>query len=210
MKYLARRRHGRLVSLIMSALMTVAVGSIASAANWQSAGFDRENTRFNRSETTLGPGNVRQLELKWHLSTEGDVSATPAVEGDSVYVPDFSGALYAVNRHTGVVQWKGSIAAMTGVWGDFARATPAIAGDLLILGDQAGRGLIPSPDGWLLGINKYTGALVWKTKVQGGFPIITQAAVVKGDTAYIGIASNEELLARFGVPLTFRGSVLAL
>ena len=30
------------------------------------------------------------------------------------------------------------------------------------------------------------------------------------NTVYIGAASNEELLARFGVPLTFRGFFMAL
>jgi polyvinyl alcohol dehydrogenase (cytochrome) len=195
------------------AAVTALSFSIASAApggqeNWLQGGYDAQNTRHNKTESVIGVANVRQLVPKWRLATEGDVSATPAVEGATVYVPDFAGNLYAVNRGTGAVRWKVNIGTLTGVPGNHARATPAISGDLLILGDQAGK--VFSPDGWMLAIHKKTGAMVWKTRIAGGYPIVTQAAVVRGDVAYVGVASYEEALVRFGFPLTFRGSVLAL
>ena len=172
------------------------------------SGYDTSNTRYNAAEKSIGVGNVGRLGVKWKLSTAGDVSATPAVEDGWVYVPDFAGNLYSVNARTGAVRWTADIAALTGIPGDHARATPAIAGNTLIIGDQAGKAF--SPDGWLLGIDKRSGALQWKTKVAGGFPIITQSATVKDGVAYVGVASYEEALVRFGFPLTFRGFVLAL
>jgi len=57
-------------------------------------------------------------------------------------------------------------------------------GDILIIGDQAGK--VFSPDGWLLGHRQRTGALAWKTRLEGGFPIITASAVVAGGVAYVG------------------------
>lgn len=191
--------------------LVVASGAAAheDRATWPSAGYDAQNTRYNKAEKTLDVHNVGRLVPKWRLPTEGDVSATPAVDATTVYVPDFAGNLFAVDRESGEVRWQANIGDLTGIPGDHARATPAISGNLLIFGDQAGK--VFSPDGWLLAINKVTGTLVWKTKVPGGgFPIVTQAAVVHGSVAYVGVASFEEALVRFGFPLTFRGSVLAL
>jgi polyvinyl alcohol dehydrogenase (cytochrome) len=170
-------------------------------------GHNIQNTRYSKAESDIGPGNVGGLVAKWKLATAGDVSATPAVDDSTVYVPDFAGFLYAVDRNTGAVRWKVNIGDFTGIPGDHARATPAISGDLLILGDQAGK--VFGKDGWLLGIDKHSGALRWKTKIAGGYPIITQSAVVFGSVGYVGVASYEEALVRFGLPLTFRGSVLA-
>jgi polyvinyl alcohol dehydrogenase (cytochrome) len=196
------------VYAITTLSVSVASGAPGGATNWTSSGYDTQNTRFSKAEKVIGVGNAAQLVQKWKLPTEGDVSATPAVDGATVYVPDFAGNLYAVERQTGVVKWKVNIGDLTGIPGNHARATPAVAGDILILGDQAGK--VFSPDGWLLGIDKRTGVLAWKTRIEGGFPIITASAVVAGDVAYVGVASYEEALVRFGFPLTFRGSVLAV
>ncbi len=162
--------------LIRSTLLGVGVlmVSMASSAHddgetWASAGYDAQNTRYNPDERTLGVRNVGRLVPKWRLPTQGDVSATPAVDATTVYVPDFAGNLYAVDRDSGEVRWQVNIGDLTGIPGNHARATPAISGKLLIFGDQAGKAY--SPDGWLLAVNKVTGALVWKTKVPGGgFP----------------------------------------
>jgi len=202
--------------LVRSALLGIGALIVASATaahedrdTWTSAGYDAQNTRYNQGERTLSVGNVGHLVARWRLPTEGDVSATPAVDATTVYAPDFAGNLFAVDRESGKVRWTLNVGDLTGIPGDHARATPAIDGNLLIFGDQAGKVLWP--DGWVLAVNKVTGKLVWKTKVPGGgFPIITQAAVVHGGVAYVGVASYEEALVRFGFPLTFRGSVLAL
>ena len=74
--------------------------------------------------------------MKWAFTTGGDVSATPAVDGSNVYVPDWAGNLYAVDRSTGAQVWSASIAAATGVPGDKARATPVLSGDKVIVGTQ--------------------------------------------------------------------------
>ena len=73
--------------------------------------------------------------MKWELTTGGDVSATPAVDGDAVYVPDWAGNLYAVDRATGRA-WQTSIA-RHGVPFDKARATPAVTEDKVISAPRA-------------------------------------------------------------------------
>lgn len=197
--------------VVAGALLAAPAAFAATSSDWTSWGYDTSNTRHNASEKSIGVGNVGRLAVKWKLPTAGNVSATPAVENGVVYAPDFAGNLYAVNAATGAVKWQASIPAMTGIPGDFARATPAIWGNVLVFGDQAGRATpIPGFDGYVLGVDKRTGTLLWKTKVEGGFPIMTQSPTVVDGVAYLGAASYEEALVRFGFPLSFRGFMMAL
>ena len=93
-------------------------------SQWTSAGQNIENTRYQSAEKKIGVGNVAQLGVKWAFATEGDASATPAVDSSKVYVPDWKGNLYAVDRSTGLQVWTTKISAATGLPGDKARATP--------------------------------------------------------------------------------------
>ena len=86
------------------ALSGVAAGSPGDG--WNSAGGNLQNTRFQANEKTLSVSNVDELEVKWEFTTGGDVSATPAVDGDTVYFPDRAGNLYAVDKWTGQQRWK--------------------------------------------------------------------------------------------------------
>ena len=153
------------------------------------------------------------LQKKWELATAGDVSATPAVDANTVYVPDWAGNLYAVDRQTGAVKWTASIPAASGVFLDKARVTPAVTDDKVIVGTQGGILFGGGPGARILAFNKFTGALVWSTQVESHFAaIITQAATVFDGKVYVGVASQEEALAAFvpGYTLSFRGSMLAL
>jgi polyvinyl alcohol dehydrogenase (cytochrome) len=90
----------------------------------------------------------------------------------------------------------------------------------LILGDQAGNlatwteadGLT-GPGARVIAINRSTGALKWSTQVEV-FPaaLITGSPVVYNGVVYVGVASNEEVIAATkGYPCCgFRGSVVAL
>ena len=180
-------------------------------ANWRSAGHDLLNTRNQPNERHIGPGNASTLTVKWVFRTEGDVWATPAVSETALYFPDAAGNLFSVDRKTGQALWQHKIAEYTGVTNDNARATPAISGNALILGDLAGRQNVgPS----VMAVNRNTGALLWVTKVEDNpTAMITQSAVVYQDTVYVGVSSIEETYAATTPGYTccsFRGSVLAL
>ena len=184
-------------------------------SNWTSAGHDIQNTRHQDSETEISTSTVGGLKVKWEFTTDGDVSATPAVDGSKVYFPDWAGYLSAVDRETGKLVWKSSIATASGVAFDKARATPVIVGDKVIVGTQ-GSILVPGggPGGKLLAFNKNTGALVWSTQLDSHpAAIITQSATAYGSRVYVGVASQEEALAGFvpGYPCcSFRGSMLSV
>jgi polyvinyl alcohol dehydrogenase (cytochrome) len=193
------------------AAVTLAVPAGAAGGDqWTSAGGDRANTRFQAAEHEISAANVGDLDVDWALTTGGDVSATPAVDQERVYAPDWAGNLYAVDRDTGAVVWSRTIPSYTGIPGDKARATPAISGDTLVVGNQGPFG----GGGKVLGIDADTGDLLWATQVESHpAAIITQSATIHADVAYVGTSSQEEALAAVvpGYPCcSFRGSMAAL
>jgi polyvinyl alcohol dehydrogenase (cytochrome) len=210
----SRWRRARMV-VAAAAVGSLLIGGAAAMAapggnGWSSAGGNRENTRYAASESKISPSTAPNLSTKWELTTGGDVSATPAVDGQRVYVPDWAGNLYAVNRSTGVVVWQRTITSYTGIPGDKARATPAVTDTAIVIGTQGPFG----GGGKVLAINKDTGDLLWSTQADSNpGAIITQSATVFDGVVYVGVASQEEAYAAFveGYPCcTFRGSMLAL
>jgi polyvinyl alcohol dehydrogenase (cytochrome) len=176
---------------------------------WLSAGQSTSNTRFQSEEGRISPRTVARLGPKWIFTTAGEVSATPAVDGKRVYVPDWKGNLYAVDRKTGTQIWSTRIADATGVPNDFARATPAVSGNRIVIGTQG----LYGGGGNLLAYDATTGALVWRTKLDTSpFAIITQSATISDGVVYIGVASNEEGVAvQPSYPCcSFRGSMTAV
>jgi polyvinyl alcohol dehydrogenase (cytochrome) len=117
--------------------------------------------------------------------------------------------------------WKLPVASYTGVPSDFARARPAVVGDLLILGNQAGKFLgagfeRSDPSGAkVFAVDKHTGELRWTSQVDDtAMSYVTHSAIAANGLVIVGVASNEELVAGF-IPKEywnwqFRGSVVAL
>ena len=202
------------MAVVSVVLFAGTAGIAASGGNqWTSAGGDIQNTRSQPSESKLKVSNVAALTQKWAFTTGGDVSATPAVDGNTVYVPDWAGNLYAINKNTGQQIWKVSIAAASGIPFDKARTTPTVTEDKVIIGTQGSILAGGGPGGKVLAFNKANGALVWSTQTDPHFAaIITQSATVYNGRVYVGVASQEEALAAFvpGYVLSFRGSMLAL
>jgi polyvinyl alcohol dehydrogenase (cytochrome) len=195
--------------------------SSTSATDWPSAGGDLDNSRYQHAETLIGPKTVGALRLRWQISTSGDVTANPAIDGDFLYFPDSAGFLYKVRRADGAIAWKRPVSEYTGIAGDFARATPAVVGNALILGNQSGKFLgaalgqaEPQP-ARVFAVDKRSGEPLWSTQVDNtAMSFITHSAIVASGLAIVGVASNEELVAGF-VPKAywnwqFRGSVVAL
>jgi polyvinyl alcohol dehydrogenase (cytochrome) len=202
-------------------------GEFFCAGQWRSAGQNIANTHSQPDEEKLNAANVGGLKPRWTFATNAslttsktsDVSATPTVAGDTVYFPDWGGWLYAVNARTGATIWSRKISEYTGVAGTFSRTSPAIVGDLLILGDKPPSGVTGWGQGSARGahvfaVNARTGDLVWITQVDNTFVSQITASVVTFDgVAYVGVSSVEEVTAAF-VPgyvcCIFRGSVVAL
>ena len=232
----ARPRATRAVIWSVALLATATALAVQLTGQWTMGGQGPSNTRSQSAETAIGPANVSGLVEKWTLNTAGDVSATPAIKDGVAYVPDWSGEIYAVDTRTGSLIWQVNSAGITGVPallpgsypgaplqpGGVVRVTPAVAGNLLIMGDQGGRA---GQGAKLFALDRKTGAVRWVTQLQGGslggspgdqFAIVTQSAVVDDNdpsVVYVGTASWEEAMAAFilGYPCcSFRGAVFAV
>src|ERR1700751_1522097 len=140
--------------LIVSTLPLSAQTSFDQFDAWAFWGGNISNTHSNPFERTLTTKNVSQLAPKWTFATGGDVSATPTVDSGSVYVPDWAGNLFKIDRRTGEKIWSHKISEYTGISGSLSRNSPAIVGNLLI-GDQA--------SATMMAVDKRSGLLVWKT-----------------------------------------------
>jgi hypothetical protein len=77
-------------SMVLMMSQTVQADSDGRNALWRSTGQNLNNTRFQSAEHEIGVDNVWSLAVKWQFTTTGgDVSATPAVDEDNVYFPDW-------------------------------------------------------------------------------------------------------------------------
>nr|WP_315239580.1 PQQ-binding-like beta-propeller repeat protein [uncultured Albidiferax sp.] len=197
----------------LASLLYAAVPAHADAndSGWPSAGQNLGNTRYQNQSGGISVQSVGTLAPKWVFTTGGDVSATPAVDAQHVYFPDWAGNLYAVDRYTGKQVWRVQIPSVSGSAMDKARATPVISGNKLIVGTQGGMLAGGGPGGKMLAFNKNTGALLWKTVLDNHYAaIVTQSATVHDGRVHVGVASMEEALAGFYGCCSFRGSQLAL
>ncbi len=175
------------------------------AEAWTSWGGDARNTHNASQEHWLTPQNVGTLKPKWIYTTRGDVSATPTVEGDAVYVVDWGGYVYRINATNGKTVWIRKVSDYTGNSASFSRTSPAIGPDRIVIGDQGGAVEIA--------INKANGNLLWKTIVDPlPAAFITNSPVIVGGHVYIGVSSDEEGIAanNKNYVLKFRGSIQSL
>ncbi len=189
-----------------------------SDAQWAMGGQDLHNWR-NQEKTAINRKNAARLKTKWVFTTGGDVGATPAVVDGTVYFPDFAGNYYAVDAKTGTARWSRKVSDWTGIAGDFARNYPAVDGDMLILGDQAGNNAVwngsqlTGSGARVIAVNRHTGHAIWVTQVDA-FPatMVTSSPVVFKGVVYVGVASAEEnLAANPAYPCCVsRGSLVAL
>ena len=192
--------------LVVSALLPLSAQiSGDQFDSWRFWGGNISNTHSNPFEHTLTTKNVSQLAPKWTFATGGDVSATPTVDSTSVYVPDWAGNLFKIDRRTGEAVWSHKVSEYTGISGSLSRNSPAIVGNLLIFGDQA--------SATVMAVDKRSGKLVWKTLLDshpGAF--ITSSPVEFGGKIYVGVSSNQEGLAGSDPKfvLSFIGSVASL
>src|SRR6201993_4004233 len=136
-----KNRYGSLpMAPLIGVLLLVAVVSAQSQSNlsrsgqWRVAGQNLNNTWSQPAEHSISPANVKELKPKWVFTTGGDVSATPTVDGDAVYFPDWAGNLFAVQKDSGRLIWSHKISEYDGVQGAISRVSPAVDANPVIIG----------------------------------------------------------------------------
>ncbi|HZS61191.1 MAG TPA: PQQ-binding-like beta-propeller repeat protein, partial [Gemmatimonadaceae bacterium] len=96
-------------------------------------------------------GIARLAGVKWRFHTGGRVIASPAIEGQTVYVGSTDGKLYAVDLGHGNLRWKFSSGARI-------TSSPAIADGVVY---------VVSYDGNLYAVDATTGQQRWKFATEG-------------------------------------------
>jgi polyvinyl alcohol dehydrogenase (cytochrome) len=213
-KHVLRRATGLAA---LAALLSVTGGMAATASSgWSMGGHDLSNTRSNQDQKAVTADNAGKLATKWTFTTHGDVSATPAVVGGSVYFPDWGGYINKVNASTGALIWQRKLSnyGYNATADLVSRTAPSVVGNVVYIGDQGGGSNIAPQAGRVLAIDATTGDLLWSSIINPHFfTIITQAPVVRNGVVFVGAASAEENAAAFipgYVCCTFRGSFSAL
>jgi len=182
------------------------------SGQWRIAGQNLSNSWSQPAEHSISPANVNGLTPKWVFTTGGDVSATPTVDGDAVYFPDWGGNLFAVAKDSGHLIWSHKISDYDGVDGAISRVSPAVDGKQVIIGDIQSSKLVHNGAN-VISVDRETGTLRWITQVDAHpAAIITGSPVVFNGVIYIGVSSSEETLALDPTYpcCSFRGSIVAL
>ena len=167
--------------LSIAAVLLIALLSVTGkvlAQSWTMSGQSATDLRSQPSETKINTSNVNTLAPKWVFGTGGDVSATPTVVGNVVYVPDWSGHFYALNAATGAVIWTHQIAEYDGISGSIARGSPAFYNNELIIGDLV-KGSHNGAN--VMAVSAANGNLLWITKVDPHPAAIISGPVVVAD-----------------------------
>ncbi|KAF9626574.1 hypothetical protein IFM89_036089 [Coptis chinensis] len=149
------------------------------------------------------------MKLKWEFFAGADISATPAIFHKTIYFPSWNGFVYAVKAKDGSLVWKKNLTELTGlepfVYGTgftVSRATPTIAGDLLLIGIYG-----PSV---VIAVKRSTGRLVWSNRLDNHTAsLITMSGTIFNKGFYVGTSSLEEI-SSIGQCCTFRGSMAKL
>src|SRR5467141_5468822 len=183
------------VLLSTSALSAQNRSPESRSGQWRIAGQNLSNSWSQPTERSISPANVKGLSPKWVFTTGGDVSATPTVDGDAVYFPDWGGSLYAVEKDSGRLIWSRKISDYDGVDGAISRVSPAVDGEQLIVGDILNSKQVHNGAN-VISVDRESGTLRWMTKVDNHpAAIITGSPVVFDGVVYVGVSSSEEGLA---------------
>src|SRR5882724_2382131 len=200
------------VLLFVVALSAQSQSPESKSGQWRIAGQNLSNSWNQPAEHSISPANVKGLSPKWVFTTGGDVSATPTVDGDAVYFPDWAGNLFAVKKDNGRLIWSHKISDYDGVTGAISRVSPAVDGNQLIIGDILSGNKVHNGAN-VMSVDRETGTLRWMTQVENHpAAIITGSPVVFDGVVYVGVSSSEETLATDPTYpcCSFRGSVVAL
>ena len=136
--------------------------------SWSLAGHDAANTSASLAAPLIG-------STRWFFQTNGPVMASPIIVGELVLVNGGDGILYAVNRKTGMMQWRAAL-------GDtLVAGTVAVADNVVYVAAQ---------EHALRALQLDTGATLWT--VDTTLPV-RSAPMVIGSLLLVAVGANSLL-----------------
>ena len=187
----------RTARLQLGAIITAT--ALLATGCWLGYGNDQHNSRSSTAETAISPATAPGLTEAWRVDGTDGSTSTPAVFGGWVYFGGWDGAVRAVDRDDGTLQWETQLTSGSGA-GQMVDASPAIDGDHLFIGDG---------EGDFHALDRTTGEVLWSADLDSHPQTrIFGSPVVSGDMVIVGVASYELAIPK--ADYTFRGSVVAL
>ncbi|MDO8863320.1 PQQ-binding-like beta-propeller repeat protein [Haliea sp. E1-2-M8] len=168
-------------------------------------GLGPDNRRFlSTAEAGIDRGNIGSLELAWSLALPRvtDMRSQPAIIGDTLYLGDRAGMLYALDRKTGCVRRHTEV--MAGVRSAITVAELADGRRLLVFADSLAN---------LFALDPETLDIVWQGSARVfDTSVVTGSISFHNDRLYVPVSSYEVAVA--GSPdypcCRSHGAVLAL
>lgn len=78
------------------------------------------------ARNAVGADTLDRLEQVWFTPTRAEVTGAPAVTDDALYLGDWSGRIYALDRATGAVKWTRDTPPHPGVYAGQITASPTV------------------------------------------------------------------------------------
>ncbi len=140
----------------------------------------------------LGPQNnavvAGNLETAWRIETSGQISASPTVIDETLYIGNNHGSLYAIDVRSGQILWKAHVP-------NPLMSAPLVYGDVVIVGegDPTSRSANPSAPitvgqgpSALIAFDRSSGEMRWQVALSGSAmptPAIIDGILVNHDGA---------------------------
>lgn len=107
----------------------VASADVPSGCTWTTAGGSLARLHASGCEeaSAIGADTLDRLVPVWSIDTQAEVTGAPAITEDAVYLGDWSGRVYALDRATGEERWHVDTPPEPNVYAGQIPASPTVA-----------------------------------------------------------------------------------
>ena len=185
------------VLVLTSAGLAATPAEAQGTADWPSYLFNTGHSSYNSAATSIGTGNVANLQPVWQwfqpTPVDPQFQASPTVVDGVVYIGSENGNFYAISEATRKVLWS----QFFGVTPDAGCGSLGVSSTAAVANDPS-TGLtvyVNAPNGQLYALAAATGAILWQSTVdtpsstEDDYYAWSSPLVVNGHV-YLGISSG--------------------
>jgi outer membrane protein assembly factor BamB len=198
----SRRRRTRIVgrvgalAVLLAGGAGLASGTPAAAAgspNWPSYLFNTNHSSYSSAATSIGTGNLGNLQPVANWMPFGVFLASPTVFNGVVYIGGDNGYFYAVKLFTHTVMWSKFMGVTPNAeCGQVGIVSTATVANNPTTGETV---YVNAPNGQLYALNASTGAVIWQATVDTPSTTLDDyyswsSPLVANGHVYVGISSS--------------------
>jgi outer membrane protein assembly factor BamB len=171
------------MALVISVLVTACGSDGAKKGEWRSLNMDDRNSRYQEDSRITGK-NIGRLKQHWMLRTENDVTSTPVVADDHVYLADWGGVVYSVDAKTGQVNWKARLE-------NPISSTPAVADGrvYVALSPYDTRKYPPDTGNRMVALSQEDGRVLWQATMPSSARGVWSSPIYFDGLLFVGVAA---------------------